>query len=177
MTRIQTRRLTLRSIVMADAPALVRQGNDFAVARMLGRMPHPYRLQHAQNFIASLTSGSEVVFTIVGENSPMGTCGIIPRGDGREEIGYWLGRRYWGRGIASEMAQALIAHVFEARGAAQVLVAHCDDNIASRRLILGQGFEYVRTSDAWCAARAAHVPCLHYALSRERWERRKGPKR
>jgi RimJ/RimL family protein N-acetyltransferase len=169
-TVIPTARLMLRPVTMSDAPAMARLANDFAIARMLGRVPHPYRLQHAQNFIASLASSGEIVFAIVGRDGFMGTCGIIPRGEGRDEIGYWLGRRFWGRGFAPEMAAALIAHLFEMRSTIEVLVAHCDDNVASRRLILGLGFEYVKTSDAWCAARAAHVPCLRYHLTKARWQ-------
>ncbi len=170
MTTIATARLKLRPLTMADAPVIARLGNDFAIARMTGRMPHPYRLVHARAFIASLHGGRELAYAIVGPGGFAGCCGKIPLGDGMVEFGYWLGRPYWGCGIAGEMAAGLIAFLFADGATDEVRASHFDDNVASKRLILRQGFAHVGTDFAWCAARAAHVPCLRYTLTRERWQ-------
>jgi len=48
---------------------------------------------------------------IVHDDMVVGACGIDPLEDA-PEIGYWLGARYWGRGLATEAVRALIDHAF-----------------------------------------------------------------
>jgi 8-oxo-dGTP diphosphatase len=114
---LKTERLTLRTLVAADAPALHRLVNDWEVAKNLARVPFPYPRSLADEWIAStadqMAAGSAWHLAIVGEENGMevlvGCVGLTrDRGEPRQaELGYWVGRRFWGHGVASEAAGRL----------------------------------------------------------------------
>jgi RimJ/RimL family protein N-acetyltransferase len=89
-----------------DADDLVFHANDPQVARSLGeRFPHPYALDDARLFIAhALHLPNEKTYAIEINGVSSGGIGAHP-GEGVErhsaELGYWVGRSYWGEGIAT----------------------------------------------------------------------------
>ena len=56
------------------------------------------------------------------------------------EIGYWIGRPYWGQGFASEGAQALTAYAFEEHGVDQVIIRYLERNKKSASVARKCGF-------------------------------------
>jgi ribosomal-protein-alanine N-acetyltransferase len=106
-------RCTLRKLVPADAAALQRHADDPAVAfNLFDAFPQPYTLEQAEDWCGEghlepqfgHVWGIEVGGEIVGCIS-VATQGGIWRSSA--ELGYWLGRAYWRRGIVSE-ALALV---------------------------------------------------------------------
>ena len=87
------------------------------------------------------------------------------------ELGYWVARPYWGRGLAPEASAALLDRGFGVLNCAVIQCCHFDFNQQSKRVIEKLGFTCFATEDA---ADGAGNPCTHirYALSRERWEKR-----
>ena len=156
-------RIGLRPIVAEDAAAMAREANDAAVSRFTSELPFPYTLADAQAFIASLeTRRAELkVFAIAGDEGRgalIGVIGIKPGADGVREVGYWLGRAHWGRGIASRAVGELVARLRADgpphAGPLHAIVAHGND--ASMRVLEKAGF--VRQEGVVsCATRA--VPC------------------
>ena len=101
---IETKRLLLRPARIDDAPEMARLIGDWDVMRWLTRPPWPYGKKDAEWFIGDISSvGSRAILT-AGRFA--GVVGI------RGELGYWLGRKYWGQGIMSEAACAVIAEHF-----------------------------------------------------------------
>ncbi len=99
-----------------DIKAIARLANDRRVAENTARIPHPYRADDAEQFIAAVNRQrrrSDFVITLDGE--PIGVCGVELRESGAE-IGYWLGVPFWGRGYATEAVRAVIDHAFGALG-------------------------------------------------------------
>jgi RimJ/RimL family protein N-acetyltransferase len=144
--RIETRRLTLRAPAAADADRITRLANDQGLARMTCRMPHPYLASDAASFLAqadAMNPARERVFAIEHEDEgPIGMIGLHPNGGFAPEIGYWLGRPYWGRGLATEAAQALLAWARRQWGKRAILAGHFADNPASGRVLEKAGFLY-----------------------------------
>jgi RimJ/RimL family protein N-acetyltransferase len=109
---LETARLTLRPPCRSDVKAIVKLANDRRIAENTARIPHPYSVAHAREFIGSVNKrAGEACFLVTLDDAPIGACGIDPRQDG-PEIGYWLGVQYWGRGLATEAVRALIDHAF-----------------------------------------------------------------
>src|SRR5215469_12515291 len=108
--RLETERLLLRPPEPRDVPAIVTWIGDWDVAKNLSRCPHPYIEQHAQEFLARAAEGrakgTDFNFAITrrGDAQYMGQIGLHLK-DGRFELGYWLGKPFWGSGYASEAAR------------------------------------------------------------------------
>lgn len=164
---IRTPRLLLRAPLLSDAARISLLAGDFDVASMTGTLPHPYSEQQAAEWVASVLAGEEgVVFVIERSGALIGCTGYRAFGEDHAELGYWIGKPYWGMGYATEAARALILHAFEADVFAYLTVGHFSDNPASARIIANFGFAPQGKEMRDCAARGARAPCLTYRLDR-----------
>jgi RimJ/RimL family protein N-acetyltransferase len=143
---IGTDRLILRHPVAADVPSIAELANDLGVAGNVARLPYPYRQADAEWFIdhcARLNPRTDVAFAI--EHRAFGLIGMIgfdekePR---RTEIGYWLGRPFWGRGYATEAVKAALGWARADWGKNVVWAGHFADNRASGAVLCKAGFLY-----------------------------------
>ncbi|MFM9850163.1 MAG: GNAT family N-acetyltransferase [Hyphomicrobiaceae bacterium] len=160
MTEITTPHLRLRQLTAADAPEIARLAGDWDIARMTALIPHPYSLAHAQAFIAAVDDAN--TFAIERDGALVGCCGARPVSDSTYEIGYWVGKPYWGQGIATEAAGALIAHLRAREPGCVIAISHMAENEASARVIRKLGFRRTGEKQTFCVARAAPVPSLTY---------------
>lgn len=104
-------------------------------------------LRHA---IEARLRGTGWVWSIFEDGQFRGVVGVesIARGRGaiqydRAELGYWIGRTYHGRGIATEAASAAVAFGFRALGLHKIVVRAATENPASLRVIAKLGFTRV----------------------------------
>jgi 8-oxo-dGTP diphosphatase len=115
-TPLSTERLSLRPYRAEDAAELHRLINDWEVCRTLAAVPFPYSRELADEWIesthASLANGSALHRAITGQEGAeevlVGGAGLrINAAERSARLGYWVGRRYWGHGVASEAARRL----------------------------------------------------------------------
>jgi RimJ/RimL family protein N-acetyltransferase len=161
MDQIRTPRLVLRSPAASDAGAIVELAGDWGVARMTSRIPHPYTLADAEDFLG-MSIGT---YLAECEGQVIGCIGAGLQEDGSFELGYWIGRPFWKRGFATERARGLIEHVRSQTPRARIAVGHMIDNPASRRVIEKLGFQATGERTIWSVARGENVRCLRYELS------------
>src|SRR5262249_19168982 len=105
----------------------------------------------------------------------IGAIGYIAGDDGQAEIGYWIGKPWWGHGYATEAAGALIDHCFNSGSFHRLTCGHFLDNPASARVIGKLRFRRVGIGSQWCEARQSEVPTVKYARRRPllaRWRSR-----
>ena len=141
---------------------------DYEVASMTGTIPYPYSEEMAAEWIESVLAGEEgVVFVIIRSGALIGCTGYRAFGRDHAELGYWIGRPYWGMGYATEAVQALIAHAFDTDGFDYLLAGHFADNPASERVIRKLGFVAQGGEIRDCTARGAKTHCLTYRLDRD----------
>jgi 8-oxo-dGTP diphosphatase len=109
---LRTERLLLRPLERGDAAALTRLVNDYSVAGNLARVPFPYREGLAEEWIASslaqIEAGTAWHLAITRDDKLVGCVGLSLKRDALPELGYWVGRKFWGQGIAREAAAALL---------------------------------------------------------------------
>lgn len=143
---IGTERLILRGLTRADAPAIAELANDLGVVRNTARMPHPYGLSDADAFVTAAQRAdarTEAVFAI--EHRAFGLMGVLgfdesaPR---RMEVGYWLGRPFWGRGYATEALTGALRWMRSDWRRNVVWAGHFADNPASGQVLVKAGFLY-----------------------------------
>ena len=161
--RPQGARLTLRSLAPADAPRIAALAGDFEVARMTAAIPHPYGVEDAEAFIEAARRGGACPSAAFALELPgEGLIGVIGfrAGEGLgPELGYWIGRAFWGRGLATEAARAALAWARAAWGVRSATAGVFIDNPASMAVLTKAGFLPTgRTQSSFCAARGAAVP-------------------
>jgi RimJ/RimL family protein N-acetyltransferase len=120
---LQTPRLILRPLTLADAGIIERYVSDWDVARWTAAIPHPYPKDAAAEWIGGRESASEMVLAIVDrENGELiGCIGLEPGDDaGSGEFGYWIGKPFWGRGYGTEALRAYVAYAFRELGLERV---------------------------------------------------------
>jgi RimJ/RimL family protein N-acetyltransferase len=158
-------RLTYRPIEARDASRIAALAGDWDIARMTARIPHPYSLIDADLWIASI-GDDEFVRGVERDGELIGAVGYIARDDAQAEIGYWIGRPWWGNGYATEAARTLMSHCFDDVGFKRLTCGHFYDNPASARVIAKLGFRRVGHDAQWCEARKSDVPMIKYARRR-----------
>lgn len=134
---------------------------------MTGRIPYPYSLVEADAWINSI-GDDEFVRGIERSGELIGACGYVIDAEGAAEIGYWLGRAYWGRGYATEAAGALVAHCFGEGNFKRIVCCHFVENMASRRVIEKLGFRLLGPCSGWSEARQCEAPALRHEMTRRR---------
>jgi RimJ/RimL family protein N-acetyltransferase len=165
-------RCVVRSLRTEDAPGLARQANEREIWRNLkDRFPHPYAPAHANAFITYCQSQEpESNFAIEVEGSLAGVIGFEHHGDiwrRAVELGYWLGREYWGRGIASEAVRAVTEWAFAHWDINRVWAGVFEWNPASARVLEKAGFEFEARLRKSATKDGRAVDELIYAVVRE----------
>lgn len=163
---IKTKRLWLRPLRREDACRIAELGGDWDVASMTARMPYPYTIAAAYQWIDGLDPG-EKVYGIETDGELIGVTGFLPTPDrSSAEVGYWIGKHYWGKGFATEAAHAVITHCFRYEGFRKITCGHFVDNPASARVIEKLGFQPTGKNETWCEARRLNAVALRYELTR-----------
>ncbi|HEY4252157.1 MAG TPA: bifunctional GNAT family N-acetyltransferase/(deoxy)nucleoside triphosphate pyrophosphohydrolase [Roseomonas sp.] len=146
---LRTERFTLRALRADDAPALHRLVNDWEVAKMLARVPFPYPRGLAEEWIAStviqMAEESAWHLAITGQEGDreelVGCVGITREPNGsRAELGYWVGRRFWGHGAASEAAGRMLRWALANLPIDSVVASALADNARSAAVLRRIGF-------------------------------------
>lgn len=163
---IQTGRLTLRPHRLSDADTMTESLSDFAVTRMLARVPVPYDRQDALDWLIPQTSGLGTDWALAiteGDDVHIGCVGIELR-HGRWHLGYWLNRYYWRRGIMSEAVAATLERFARRMPDVAVFSGVFADNQASLKLQQKLGFEITGCAEIYSFARNTMVPHIETVL-------------
>jgi RimJ/RimL family protein N-acetyltransferase len=124
----------LRKVAKADLPILYEHECDPEAAAMAA-FPSRERDAFMTHWARTLANDSALTMTIVADGEVAGNIGCW-EGDGRRFVGYWIGREFWGRGLATQALAELVTMV-EARP----LYAHAvKSNVASIRVLEKCGF-------------------------------------
>jgi RimJ/RimL family protein N-acetyltransferase len=147
-------RCDLREVHEADVAVLFEQWTDPVAAQMAAFTSAEHMDRGAfESRLARLRADETVLNkAIVVDGEVAGTIGSWGPPEERE-ITYWIGRAYWGRGIATAALEAFLA--VETRRPLHARVAA--DNVASRRVLEKCGFRVVGSERGFAEARAAEI--------------------
>lgn len=147
---IETERLALRSWRETDAEALYKYASDPDVGPIAGWQPH-LSIAHSKEIILTVFAAPETYAVALKDTGePVGCCGImfansLHTADMKQqeaEIGYWIGKPYWGRGLIPEAVKALLSRCFNELGLDAVWCGYYDGNDKSRRVVEKCGFKF-----------------------------------
>jgi RimJ/RimL family protein N-acetyltransferase len=165
---LETERLVLRAPRHEDAKSLVAIINDRRIAEKTGRIPHPYTLDDARDWIDGVIAEGTDSFLITAGGEIIGGCGYELR-NSVPEIGYWIGVPFWGNGYATEAARALVDHAFSDHFYAALISGALVSNPASRRVLEKCGFEWTGVSLLRVQAINSSAPLDRFRLERSAW--------
>ena len=173
---LQTNRLLLRPWREEDAASLYAYAHDPAVGPPAGWPPHT-SVEHSREIIRTVFSAPETYAVCLKENgNPIGSIGLhrndIAEADDEYELGYWIGKPFWGQGLIPEASRELLRHAFEDLGMKRIWCGHYDGNTKSRRVMEKLGFTYHHTTEGLEVTLLGEIRTGHVLLlTREDWEK------
>lgn len=138
-------RCTIRPWQHGDEASLAWHANNRNIWRNLrDTFPHPYTLNDAEEWIRFTSAENPPRnFAIVVEGEAAGGIGFVLKGDvyrGEAEIGYWLGEKFWGRGIITEAVAAMTEYAFANFDICRIQAGVYEWNPASMRVLEKAGY-------------------------------------
>lgn len=173
---LRTERLTLRPFAPGDAEALHRLINDWEVTRTLAVVPFPYDREMADSWIAAadrqLRDGTGYHLAITGQEGDketlVGSVGLrLEPGVRSAHLGYWVGRQFWGHGVATEAAGRLVRWSLANLDIDRIEAAVATDNPVSGAVLRRIGFHQTGEGMGHSVARGADHPVWLFTATRD----------
>lgn len=150
---IETKRLILRHWREDDAEALYKYASDPDVGSIAGWPPHT-SIENSLEIIRTVFAAPETYAVVLKDtDEPIGCCGIMfanslhaaDMTQSEAEIGYWIGKPYWGQGLIPEAVAALLSRCFNELALDAVWCGHYEGNNKSQRVCEKCGFKFHHT--------------------------------
>ena len=160
--RLETERLILRRWEESDAEDLFKYASDPDVGPAAGWPAHK-SVEESRDVIKNVLNGKEgYAICLREDNKAIGTIELKLKGhtyltdrDDECELGYWIGKPFWGQGMMPEAVKEMLRHAFEDCGMQKVWIGYYEGNEKSKRVQEKCGFRYQWTSEN------VDVPLLH----------------
>jgi RimJ/RimL family protein N-acetyltransferase len=166
-TVLRTSRLVLRPTRLGDDERFVEIQSNWNVARMLRLASWPPTTHAMRGWLAEhqweRRDGTGFRFAVELSGRVVGCVDIDEIKGGRGELGYWLEEAVWGRGLASEAAQALIDWGFAVVGLTGLDAGCASDNRASAAILAKLGFRRRGETRLWSRPRGGAITQLLFA--------------
>ena len=145
MIEIHFNEYTLRSLKEEDADSMSRNANDAEVSKYLrDSFPYPYKKENALQWIKfSLEQNVDLLLGIANKEEVIGGIGAHPNSDVHRftaEVGFWLGKDYWNRGITSGALRAFCKYLFTNFNFNRLTANVFEGNEASKKVLEKCGF-------------------------------------
>ena len=173
---LQTKRLILRPWSENDAEELYKYASDPEVGPPAGWPPHT-SAQNSREIIRTVLSAPETYAVCLKENGkPIGSVGLhrndLAERDDEYELGYWIGKPFWGQGLIPEASRELLRYAFEDLGMNRIWCGYYDGNEKSRRVQEKLGFVFNHTTEGLEVKLLNEIRTGHSSLmTKERWQK------
>ena len=140
--------IVVRTFMISDARDLQRNINDKAIVRYTVSIPHPYSINDALEYIRKTSrknkkkTGDSFGIALKETGHIIGGIGFhrVDLDNRNAELGYWLGKKYWGHKITPEAVGLMLKFGFEELGLHRIYAKVFNENFASRRVLEKSGF-------------------------------------
>ena len=159
---METERLVLRRWNENDAEDLYQYASDPDVGPIAGWLAHK-SIAESLSVIKNVFNGKEAYAVCLKENEKaIGAIELKLNGhtdmterDDECEMGFWLGKPFWGKGIIPEAVREMLRHAFEDCGMQKVWIGYYEGNEKSKRVQEKCGFKFQWKSEN------VDVPLMH----------------
>lgn len=176
---LSTKRLTLRRWKEEDAESLYEYAKDPEVGPIAGWPPHK-NIEESLEVIKNVLNGAECyAICEKGSDKAIGAVELKLNGhtdmterDDECELGYWLGKPFWGRGYMPEAVRELIRHGFEDLGMTTIWCGYYDGNQKSKIVQEKVGFVFHHTCSEVPVPLMDEIRVDHRNyMTREQWKK------
>lgn len=150
---LETQRLILRPWQESDAESLYEYAKDPEVGPPAGWPPH-ISVENSRQIIRDVLSAPETYAVCLKDGTAIGSVGLkmcdstdMTDREDECELGYWIGKPFWGQGLIPEAARELLRHAFQQLGMRAVWCGYYEGNEKSRRVQEKLGFVYRYTTE------------------------------
>lgn len=176
--KLETERLILRRWEDGDAENLYEYAKDPDVGPIAG-WPPLQSIDESRGVIRNVFNGQEAyAICLKTDGKAIGAIELKLNGhtdmtdrDDECELGYWLGKPFWGQGIMPEAVREILRHAFEDIGMTTVWVGYYEGNSKSKRVQEKSGFRYRWKSEG------VDVPLMHEkrtghvsSMTKDQWQ-------
>ncbi len=178
---LETQRLLLRPWTLSDAEDLYTWAKDPDVGPIAGWAPHK-NVEESRAIIKNVLNGAECyALCLKATGRAIGCIELRLNGhtdmtekDNECELGYWLGKPFWGNGYMPEAAREIIRHAFEELSMSVIWCGYYDGNEKSKRVQEKCDFTYYRTTVDVAVPLLGEVRVGHTnILTKEQWGKNK----
>ena len=169
---IKSKNFILRPYKKEDEKSLIKNINDKDIYKNTLKIPYPYKPKHAKQWIAHCKNlakkkrKTEVVFAIDINSSVIGNTSLMNIDNHKAEIGYWLGKKYWGRGIATEVVRLITIFGFNKLKLKRIYALVFVKNKASARVLEKNGYKREGLMKKYCLKDEKLTDVISYAKVR-----------
>lgn len=149
---LESANIFLRDLTFEDASQIDAFASDIEVAQSTLTIPHPYPRGSAKEFIHfaldAKKSGILVIYAIIEKetNQLIGIINLkIHPTYQRGELGYWVAKKYWGKGYGTEAAKSLLQYGFEVMKLHKIFAQAFSSNVGSYKIMEKIGLHYEGT--------------------------------
>ena len=174
---LESERLLLRGFLPSDAAAVQQLAGAFEIADTTTNTPHPYEDGMAESWIehhpTAYKRGVLVPFAITRKHDSalMGAISLMSIEQGHQaEIGYWIGKPFWGQGVCSEATQLVVQFAFSSLNLVRLYARYFSRNPASGRVLVNAGFVHEGTRRGHVKKWGILEDSENYGLLRGEWE-------
>jgi len=172
-------KIRLRKLTLSDINSLSKNINDEEIARWTLRIPYPYKRSDAEKFINQAHDNfrKKIAYnfavTEIDNDEVIGGIGLsnLDWEDKKAELGYWLGRNYWGRGFTTEAVSLFTNYAFNNLKLHRIYACTFDKNIASQRVLEKCGFQLEGTLREAMFKRNRYYDEKFYGLLKHEWKK------
>ena len=148
---LETKRLLLRPWREDDAEELYKYASDEDVGPPAGWQAHK-SVENSREIIRTVLSAPETYAVCIKESGkPVGSIGFhrndLAAASDEYELGYWIGKPFWGQGLIVEASREMLRYAFEELGMKRVWCGYYEGNEKSRRVQEKLGFVYQRKTE------------------------------
>lgn len=182
--RLETERLILRPYEKSDGPRISVLLRSREVT-WYTYMPHPYTIRDYYGFLRKISTPaarrSNVVVAMVDRetNDVIGAVGIhnLSEKNRSAEIGYWLAKKYWGKGYTVEAVGRVVEYLFVKRRLNRVFAGVFHPNTSSARVLEKSGFAFEGRARKAILHHGRWMDLLSFGLLAQDWRRNKATRR
>ena len=152
LPEFKTERLFLRGICLSDAKSYEKHFVDYEIIQYLKMVPWPYSKGGVEDYFKNVMFPNQGIdqwhwgiFLKEKQKECIGSIGLFQKDSGGGNRGFWLAKKYHGKGLMTEAVQPVLNYAFKKLDFNKLIFENAVQNKASRRIKEKTGCRYVKT--------------------------------
>lgn len=175
------KRIYLESLIVKVTPEIIQLNmNDIELTKYMNAVPYPYAIEDANRYIKFLNviKDDETMLQLgIFDNQNNEFIGVVSLEgidfeDQNAELGYWIAKKFWGKGYAKEAATVILEYAFKKLDLFRIYATLQKENIKSLALLTSFGFQVEGLARNSVKNKGVFVDHYKCGLLKREWEKK-----